>query len=157
MNQKDYNQLIANRKRNGGNQNPELPFGKKNQLSRPARRNKFNAVRSKSNLTNRWYDSGAERDYAEILRLLELAGEIRDVTAQPVIDLSCEINYRADFLYYEIKSERWIYVDVKGAETKRFILIKKLWRYHGDGLLQIVKRKSSKSPFLVTQEIFPIT
>lgn len=131
-----------------------LPFGKSAQLARPKRQNKFNAKRAKSNLTNRWYDSTAERDYAEILRLRELANEIRDVTAQPVIDLTCDIKYRCDFHYFEISTERFIYAEVKGVETERFRMIKNLWRIHGDGLLQIVKRKSANSPFIVVQEIY---
>lgn len=160
--QKEYRQLLANRKRNGGTREEspevvELPFGKRQQLSRPKRANKYNAVRAKSNLTNRWYDSKAERDYAEILRLRELTDEIAYITAQPVIDLTCEIKYKCDFRYFEIKTNRWIYAEVKGVETERFRMIKKLWRYHGDGLLQIIKRKSASSPFIVTQEIFPIT
>ena len=131
-----------------------LPFGKTAQLSRPKRQNKFNAKRALSDLTNRWYDSTAERDYADILRLRELAGEIQDVRAQPVIDLTCGINYKCDFHYFEIKKERWIYAEVKGVETERFRMIKKLWHYHGDGLLQILKRKSGESPFIVVQEIY---
>jgi len=140
--------------------NPELeeriilPFGKSAQLARPQRQNKFNAKRAKSNLTNRWYDSKAERDYGEILKLRELAGEIEYLTAQPVIDLACEIKYRCDFHYFELKTERFIYAEVKGVETERFRMIKKLWRVHGDGLLQIVKRKSASSPFIVVQEIY---
>jgi len=133
-----------------------LPFGKSAQLARPKRQNKFSAKRAKSNLTNRWYDSTAERDYAEILKLRELADEIRDVTAQPVIDLTCDINYRCDFHYFEISTERWIYAEVKGVTGERFAVIKKLWRVHGDGLLQIVKRKSASSPFIVVQEIFQL-
>jgi len=77
--------------------------------------------------------------------------------AQPVIDLTCEIKYKADFYYLELKTMRWIYAEVKGVTGERFAVIKQLWRYHGDGLLQIVKRKSASSPFIVTQEIFPIS
>ena len=130
-----------------------LPFGKSAQLARPKRQNKFNAKPAKSNLTNRWYDSTAERDYGEILRLRELANEICNVVAQPVIDLTCDINYRCDFHYFEIATERWIYAEIKGVTGERFAVIKKLWRIHGDGLLQILKRKSASSPFRVVQEI----
>ena len=134
-----------------------LPFGKSAQVGKPLRQgNKFNAKRAKSNLTNRWYDSTAERDYGEILRLRELANEIRNVTAQPVIDLTCDINYRCDFHYFEIASERWIYAEVKGVTGERFAVIKKLWRVHGDGLLQIIKRKSASAPFRVAQEIYQL-
>ena len=161
----------------------DLPFGKKAQLARPKRGNKYNAVRSKSLITKRFYDSGAERDFADVLQAREADGIIAEIVAQPVIELGPEgeIKYKPDFVYWEItecvcslagltdninceacknvgsiKSRR-VWVDVKGAETERFKIIKRLWKYNGPGPLEIVKRKGKGQPFLVTQTIMPIT
>lgn len=146
-----------------------LPFGKKAQLARPKRGNKYNAVRSKSLVTKRWYDSGAERDFADVLQAREADGLIAEIVAQPVIELGPEgeIKYKPDFQYWEQKrlypasggygKTRQVWVDVKGVETERFRIIKRLWKYNGPGPLEIVKRKGKGKPFLVTQTIMPIT
>ena len=144
-----------------------LPFGKKAQLSRPKRGNKYHAVRSKSLITKRWYDSGAERDFADVLEAREADGLITEIVAQPMVELGPdgEIKYKPDFQYWEQKLIRnWFYektrqvwVDIKGFETERFKIIKRLWKYNGPGPLEIVKRKGRGKPFLVTQTIMPIT
>ena len=147
-----------------------LPFGKKAQLNRPKRGNKYHAVRSKSLITKRWYDSGAERDFADVLAAREADGLITDLVAQPVIELGPdgEIKFRADFVYWEFEVDRvdynckpvktrQVWVDVKGVETERFRIIKRLWKYNGPGPLEIVKRKGKGQPFLVTQTIMPLT
>ena len=110
---------------------------------------------------------------------------ITEILEQPVIELDPEgaISYRADFTYWEMSEcvcslagvtesidceacknvgsikSRQVWVDVKGVETERFRIIKRLWRYHGPGPLEIVKRKGKGkgNPFLVTQTIMPIT
>ena len=154
----------------------ELPFGKKKQLDRPKRGNKYHAVRSKSLITKRWYDSGAERDYADVLEARAADGLITEIVAQPVIELGQygEIKYKPDFVYWEltvervhfnikpanarvqVKKTRQVWVDVKGAETERFKIVKRLWRYNGPGPLEIVKRAGKGKKFLVTQTIMPI-
>ena len=144
-----------------------LPFGKKQQLARPPRANKYHAVKSKSVITKRWYDSGAERDFADVLEARAADGLISEIVAQPVIELGPdgEIKYRADFVYWELshglkadyEKTRQVWVDVKGVETERFKIIKRLWRYNGPGPLDIVKRKGKGQPFLVTQTIMPLT
>lgn len=143
-----------------------LPFGKKAQLARPKRGNKYNAVRSKSLITKRWYDSGAERDFADVLEARAADGLITEIVAQPVIELGPdgEIKYKPDFQYWEVYPKggyklykRQVWVDVKGVETERFKIIKRLWKYNGPGPLEIVKRKGKGKPFLVTQTIMPIT
>ncbi len=144
-----------------------LPFGKKAQLARPKRANKYNAVKSKSVITKRWYDSGAERDFADVLEARAADGLITDLIAQPVIELGPEgeIKYKPDFVYWELSNlgvytptkTRQVWVDVKGVETERFKIIKRLWKYNGPGPLEIVKRKGKGKPFLVTQTIMPLT
>jgi len=154
----------------------ELPFGKKQQLARPKRGNKYHAIRSKSLTTKRWYDSGAERDFRDVLTIREADGLITEIVEQPVIKLGSdgEISYKADFVYWELIAirgeprpmcknvparfkDRQVWVEVKGFETERFKIIKRLWRYNGPGPLEIVKRKGKGQPFLVTQTIMPIT
>lgn len=114
------------------------------------RRNKFGAVKTRGT-SGRLFDSKAERDRAEELMLLERAGEIRDLVEQPRVELEPGIRFKPDFSYVE--RGRLVHEDVKGVETERFRLIKKLWRLHGPSVLRITKRRSRKAGFQVTQEI----
>lgn len=153
-----------------------LPFGKRAQLARPPRANKYNAQKTQALTSKRWFDSKAEADYRDVLTAREQAFEICDIAEQPVIDLGSGINYKPDFEYWELIPEykslemhkikhakptryrdRRVWVEVKGFETERFRIIKKLWRHGGPGPLEIVKRQNAKSPFKVTQTIMPIT
>jgi hypothetical protein len=128
-------------------------------LTRP---NKFGARRAVDH-NGRTYDSTAERDRAEELSLLEQAGEIRNLQAQPRIELERGIFYKPDFAYDEVRyahrSEgrawRTIHEDVKGVVTERFRLICKLWALHGPGPLRITQRSGRKAGFRVTREILP--
>ena len=120
--------------------------------------NKYGARRAVDR-NGRMYDSTAERDRAEELRLLEKAGEIRNLQAQPRLELERGIFYKPDFAYEEqvYGSAYWrpIWEDVKGVVTERFRLICKLWALHGPGVLRITQRRSRKDGFRVTREILP--
>lgn len=113
------------------------------------RRSKYGARRTAA--LGRSFDSGAEADRGGELTLLEQAGELAGLTFQPRLELEPGIFYKPDFSYVE--RGRVVYEDVKGVETERFRLIKKLWRLHGPGPLRITKRASRRDGFRVVQEI----
>jgi Protein of unknown function (DUF1064) len=118
----------------------------------PITRNKFGAVRAKSNLIDRSFDSKAEMRRANMLRLLEMAGEITDLEFQPQTYLSAaEIGYKPDFRYLE--NGVTIYEEVKGFETEGFLIRFKLWRHYGPGQLRVLKAKGEG--FVVKTTIFP--
>lgn len=111
--------------------------------------NRFNARRGKYNVAakedrqflGRTWDSKAEMLYAQELMLRMKAGDILDFAIQPLVILAGDIRYRPDFLVTE--PEDIYYVDVKGVETERFKIIKKLWPQTKGLRLEIVKRKGS--------------
>lgn len=115
--------------------------------------NKFGAKRAVDR-RGRWYDSKLERDYAEELSLLEQAGAIVNLEAQPRVELERGIFYKPDFAWTEPNGRR-VFCDTKGIVTERFRLICKLWALHGPGVLQIVQRRSKREGFRVTREILP--
>lgn len=97
--------------------------------------NKYNA--SKTVVDGIRFDSRAEaRRYRE-LKLLQRAGEIKDLELQPsfllVDGFKCrgksyrDVRYIADFAYIEIKTRLHVVEDVKGVETEVFRLKKKLF------------------------------
>jgi hypothetical protein len=129
------------------------------------RGNKYGARRAVDG-NGRSYDSTAERDRAAELQLLEQAGEIRNLQAQPRVELEPMIFYKPDFAYEELPMAwmrddpahatwRLIHEDVKGVVTERFRLICKLWAIHGPGPLRITQRRSKREGFRVTREILP--
>jgi len=115
-------------------------------------RNKFGAVRAKSSLLDRTFDSKAEMRRGNMLRLLELAGEITDLEFQPQTYLSAaQIGYKPDFRYLE--GGVVIYEEVKGFETEGFRIRFKLWAHYGPAQLRVLKARGDG--FVVTKTIFP--
>lgn len=118
---------------------------------RAVARNKYGAKQTLA--LGRRFDSGAEAARAAELSLLERAGAIADLVFQPRVELEPGIFYRPDFAYRE--RGRVVWEDVKGVETERFRLIKRLWRLHGGGPLRITKRSGIRGGFRVVQEVLP--
>lgn len=88
------------------------------------------------------FDSKAEAKRYGELKLLERAGEIRDLTCHPSYPIAGKACYVADFAY--IEGGRQIAEDVKGGQatkTPTFRLKAKLFRErHPDIELRIVER-----------------
>lgn len=72
------------------------------------------------------FDSRAEADRYEELKLLVRSGEIKGFAIQPSFFLSPGIRYRPDFLVCGADDRIWI-EDVKGFSTKEFKLKQKLF------------------------------
>lgn len=88
------------------------------------------------------FDSAAEaRRYVQ-LKMLEAAGEIKDIEIQPKWELQPSfkrgkrtiraITYRADFRYTEVATGESVVEDVKGMETEVFRLKAKMLLYQYD-------------------------
>lgn len=108
-------------------------------------KSKYHAVRATS-LNGRSYSSKIERDRGDFLELLQKAGAIVNLKYQPRYFLSmAQISYHADFEYKERRGNGWVTIaeDVKGIETDRFRIIKRLWLCYGECPLRIVKRQGS--------------
>ncbi len=85
-----------------------------------AGKNKFGAKRTQ--VDGLWFDSGAEARRYATLKLLENAGEIRDLTLQPAFDLHAPGGvlvgqYRADFAYTRTADGARVVEDVKSKPT----------------------------------------
>lgn len=93
------------------------------------------------------FDSRAEAQYYQRLRLLQRAGEVTDIQLQPTYELQPgykrngrkvqPITYVADFLV-TYKDGRQEIVDVKGQKTEVYRIKKKLFEYRYPDL-QIVE------------------
>lgn len=115
-------------------------------------RNKYGAKKTLGS-SGRMYDSRAERDRGEQLRLLQIAGEISDLREQTRVELEPGIFYRSDFDY--IEKGRRVFEDVKGVMTERFRLICSIWKIHGPAPLRIVKRAKYGGSFCITKTVYP--
>jgi len=88
------------------------------------------------------FDSEKERDYYLILKDRAKKGELKDIRRQVTIEIQPAftavtgeriqaINYKADFVYYDLKDGREHIVDVKGFKTEIYKLKYKLLLYKG--------------------------
>lgn len=86
------------------------------------------------------FDSIKEANRFKELMMLKRAGLIKELELQPVFVLQPkytnsngenirEITYKADFIYFDIKLDRYIVEDVKGFKTDVYKLKKKLFEY----------------------------
>ena len=94
--------------------------------------NKYKSIRSEADGV--FFDSKKERDRYLHLKLLERAGEIADLTLQPKFWIAIgekpvlirskgypngrRASYKADFSYYDKRTEKTIVEDVKSAGTR---------------------------------------
>lgn len=85
------------------------------------------------------FDSKKEGNHYIALKMLEKAGEIRDIELQKVFELQPsfkkngktyrKITYKADFCYFNIKDGKYIVEDVKGFKTEVYKIKKKMFEY----------------------------
>jgi len=106
------------------------------------------------------FDSKAEAEYYQELKLRQRAKELEIIKLQPSVTLVAGIPgkvrpiiYIPDFLIKE--KSQYVYIDVKGVHTAVFTLKSKLWAHFGPALLRIVSRNSSGA-FEIEKEIVPI-
>jgi hypothetical protein len=108
--------------------------------------NKYRAVKTYSELCERTFDSKAEARRGEELKLLERAGEIRDLQYQVLFSL-CQkpkIAIKIDFSYRE--NGQVVYEDVKGMGETREFRVKRAWLKEKHGVDVVIynpkKRKN---------------
>jgi len=103
-------------------------------LAKPAKRSKYGA--KKVTIDGIRFDSIAESRFYSTLKLREQAGEVYEVQMQTPYALTVNgqlvCTYKPDFCFYDATLKRQRVVDVKGVQTKDFIIKKKLMRaVHG--------------------------
>lgn len=89
------------------------------------------------------FQSVKEASRWQELRLLEKAGEIVGLNRQQKIELIPKtklyraVSYVCDFVYFDKRTGKTVYEDVKGMKTKEYLLKRKLlyWR-HGIEILE---------------------
>jgi gp72 family protein len=80
------------------------------------------------------FDSKKEANRYLELKIIEKAREISNLQLQKsflLIDKQKDeraVTYKADFVYYDDKKQRWIAEDVKGYKTKEYIIKRKLFK-----------------------------
>lgn len=74
-----------------------------------------------------------------MLRMLEIAGELKDLKCQVTLTLIGSFRYRADFEAFDLKTNETVWYDYKGFDTQRWRDVKKIWRVAGPGKLRVMK------------------
>jgi hypothetical protein len=120
-------------------------YGKKN-------KQKYNA--QKTVIDGESFPSKFEAAGWRIFKALEASGAIRDLSRYERVRLSdAGIPYKPDWSYTDVGTNQKRFVEMKGVETDRFRLIKKLWKAYGPAPLEVWKG-THKRPYL-DQTIFP--
>lgn len=94
-----------------------------------SKRNKFGAVATDS------FPSKLEKAVFDILSMMQLAGEIRDLKRYPSVALTKRIRWKVDGNYVECKTGQLIFWEAKGMMTAECGLKLRLWREIGPGPL----------------------
>lgn len=97
------------------------------------------------------FGSKLEKSLYDLLRLMERAGEIKDLKCQDHVYLTrARYHCIPDFRAFEVRRGYHVWYEAKGFEQERFLITKKLWSVYGPGPLVIFKGDWSKN-----KEIFP--
>lgn len=115
-------------------------------------RSKYNA--KKTEVDGIMFDSRMEAERYKELKLLQAAGEIKDLDLQTKFQLQPgflygvrkmrPINYFADFTY-KTKDGIFVVEDVKGVKTKEYQLKKKMLMYvHGIEPVEVVRMETKR-------------
>ena len=111
------------------------------------RKNKFG--REKVSHSGMRFDSKLEAAVYDILKLMERAGEIKDLRHHPGTTFltRARVQSRPDFSYTNPATGETEYAEAKGFETPEYRIKLRLWRFYGPGKIHIWKGSHSK-PFL---------
>lgn len=127
-----------------------------------SRKHKYNAKRTE--FSGMSFPSRLEANTYGVLKLLEVAGEIKDIERYPSVELSMKcpccrvvietgIRYKPDFKIYDLKLNEPVWVEAKGIETLDWGKNLKLWRAgFGPGILRIYKARGKS---LFAQDVVP--
>ncbi len=101
------------------------------------RRNKFKAVRT------RGFSSKMEAAGYDLLKLREMAGEIREIKCQQSVTLieknGHSIRWKIDYSFIVSKTDCLEYLEIKGVETSDYKLKLKLYKMNPPAPLTIYK------------------
>ncbi len=88
-------------------------------------------------------------------KILEKGGLIKELTRKAtVIFPGLDIKYQADMKYTVSVSGQTRWVEAKGKETDRWRIVKKLWKVHGPGVLEVYKA-GRNGRIVATEVILP--
>lgn len=117
------------------------------------RRGKYSAVRTERGGYS--FASKGEASCFTMLKLLERAGELSNIQVQDHVYLTeAGILYVADFKVFDVKLQRDVWIEFKGAETATWRIKRRLWQKYGPGILRVYKRTGRKdAPIYLHEEI----
>lgn len=99
-------------------------------FKRKYRANKYKAIKTERD--GILFDSKLEASQYEELKLLQAAGEIKNLELQYEFTLAVNNRqiciYIADFVYFDCQENKWVCSDAKGVETDVFKIKKKLFQ-----------------------------
>jgi hypothetical protein len=100
------------------------------------------------------FASKLERELFLLLKLMEKAGELKEIQVQCHVYLTrARIAYIADFKAHDVELGQDVYFEAKGFETPIWRIKRKLWTVYGPGVLRVYK--AARQGVVMTEEIIP--
>ncbi len=114
--------------------------------------NKYSAI--KQSLDGYSFASKLEANTYLHLKLLERAGEIKDIKCQVSVYLTeAKILYKPDFSVFDIALNEVVYIEAKGFVTPVWAIKKRLWKHYGPGRLRIYRQ--AYNDVTMDEEVIP--
>lgn len=105
--------------------------------------NKYGAEKVKDGA--RTYDSKMEYEMHAVLKLMERAGQVRNIRHHPAaIQLTEHVTFKIDYIVYDTVRATDIGVEVKGMWAERFRVICQLWPEFGPFPMQVWGKRFGK-------------
>lgn len=106
------------------------------------RTHKYNAKRV--DIEGETYRSGLEAEVHAYLKLLERAGEIKNIRREVPIRLTPSVSHKLDYVVFDVKRGIDIGIECKGFEEGQWLVKKNLYKDFGPFPLQIWMKKGGK-------------
>jgi hypothetical protein len=90
------------------------------------------------------FRSQLERDVYATLKLMERAGEIRDIRREQSVQLTPSIKHKIDFIVFDLKSNQDIGIEAKGAVDRDWSLKRRLYQDFGPFEVQVWKQMNRR-------------
>lgn len=107
------------------------------------RANKYNAEKIKDG--SRTFDSKFEYELFNMLKLMERAGEIKNIRHHPApIRITPSVSWKADFIVFDVKLNKDVIVEAKGFEGERWRVIRQLLNDLSQFDVRVYKKKGNR-------------
>lgn len=121
-----------------------MSLSKAHQLRGKGQKNKYNARPIQATAGGQGYRSQLEAQVHETLRLMERAGQIRNIRREQSIQIIPSMTHKLDFLVFDIKRNMDIGIEAKGFNDPTWNEKQKVYKDFGTFPVQVWMNKTGR-------------